>query len=115
MKTHRLSVLMLIVLSLPAGLAAQSNWTMNLGISAWPNNCDVPSGAQASGTDMSFGPFFSLSYGKWQLGATFFTGHFHIDPEDGLELDENNNPIFSDGAARGLRLRTSTPSVARAA
>lgn len=73
---------------------------LNLGFSAWPNNCDIPTGGQDSPTRPSFGPFFSLSYGKFRVGSTFFIGNFDIHPDHGIELDAANEPQFSDHEAR---------------
>ncbi len=100
MTIYRLCVVILLGLMLPAGLLAQSEWSMNLGFSAWPNNCDVPSGGQDSHLQPSFGPFFSLNKGHWQFGGTFFKGHFDIEPEHAIELDATGQPVFSDEHAR---------------
>jgi hypothetical protein len=73
---------------------------LNLGFSAWPNNCDIPSGGQDTGIEPSFGPFFSLSFGKWRVGGTFFVGNFGVAADHGIELDSNRQPQFSNEGPR---------------
>jgi hypothetical protein len=76
--------------------STQSKWQLNLGAALWPNNCDIPSGAQNSSTGVSAGPNITLSYGKFRFGGTFFVGRFDVHPQHGIELNEQNEPVFSD-------------------
>lgn len=75
-------------------LSAQSGTHINLGISSWINNCDVPAGGQDSGFQPSFGPNFTISFGKFRVGGTFYLGNFDIDPQDGLVFGSNLDPLF---------------------
>jgi hypothetical protein len=84
-------------------LIAGSAWAQNsppklgiqVGASVWFNNCDVPAGGQDTGIQPSFGPSFQLTYKKFRIGGTFYTGNFHIEPEDGLIFGSKlNPPIF---------------------
>jgi len=67
---------------------------INLGISSWFNNCDVPSAGQDSGLQPSFGPNFTLSFGNFRVGGTFYYGDFDIDPEDGVIFGSNLDPLI---------------------
>jgi len=72
---------------------------INLGVSTWFNNCDVPSGGQDSALQPSFGPNFTFSFGRFRVGGTFYYGNFDIDPEDGV-VRENNEVFYTDSEAR---------------
>ncbi len=64
---------------------------INLGISSWFNNCDVPAGGQNSGLEPAFGPNFTLNFGKFRVGGTFYFGKFDIGPEDGVQQTKDSN------------------------
>ncbi len=72
---------------------------INLGISSWFNNCDVPAAGQDSGLQPSFGPNFTLSFGRFRVGGTFYFGNFDIDPEDGVIFGSNLNPQIGGSAS----------------
>jgi len=72
---------------------------INLGISSWLNNCDVPAAGQDSGLQPSFGPNFTLSFGRFRVGGTFYFGNFDIDPEDGVIFGSNLNPQIGGSAS----------------
>lgn len=85
MKQALIFALLLSLLSSGVLLAQdQSNIGINLGISSWINNCDVPAGGQDSGLAPAFGPNFTINYGKFRVGGTFYFGKFDIGPEDGV-------------------------------
>lgn len=92
--------IVLVCSSFVAMCNAQNSWHLSVSLSAWPNNCDIPAGGRDSKTAASFGPSFMVSHGKFRLGATFYTGHFDIDPHHAIILDENGEPVFEDEEAR---------------
>ena len=69
----------------------QSNVGINLGLSSWINNCDIPAGGQNSGLAPAFGPNFTLNFGKFKVGGTFYYGKFDIGPEDGVQQTKDAN------------------------
>lgn len=100
---RRIMLFMVTILSLlSTSLSAQDagTWRLNLGLAVWPNNCDVPASGQDSGTDASFGPNFTLNRGRFRIGGTFFSGHFHINPAHAIVQNENGDLQFADPEAR---------------
>ena len=73
--------------------------SISVGFSTWLNKCDVPAAGQDTGISPSFGPFFMLGYGKIRLGGTFYLGHFHVEPEDGIERTDSLSVRFRDEEA----------------
>ncbi|MFQ5676940.1 MAG: hypothetical protein ACE5G1_13670 [bacterium] len=90
-----LTILMSLSLILGGTALAQedSSVGINLGISSWINNCDVPAAGQDSGLQPAFGPNFSISIGKFRVGGTFYLGNFDIHPEDGLVFGSALDPV----------------------
>jgi len=99
----------ILLLCLMAPLAAQdepSRFGLSIGTAAWLNRCDIPAAQQASQLEPSFGPFISLKYGKFILGATFFHGRFQFDPQDGITRLDDGRFAFSDPTSRERRFTT---------
>ncbi|MCZ6593869.1 MAG: hypothetical protein O6943_03020, partial [Bacteroidetes bacterium] len=95
-KTMKQGLILALLLGLlSSGLLAQdgSNVGINLGLSSWINNCDIPAGGQNSGLAPAFGPNFSLSFGKFRVGGTFYYGQFDIGAEDGVEQTKVNGIV----------------------
>jgi len=96
-KTMKQALIFALLLSLLSSgvLLAQdeSNVGINLGLSTWINNCDIPAGGQNSGLDPAFGPNFTMSFGKFRVGGTFYFGKFDIGPEDGVQQTIVNNIV----------------------
>lgn len=85
------------------GFAQARDVIFNVSMSAWPNNCDVPTGGQDSGTHLSIGPSISLTYGRVTLFGQYFTGNFDINPIDGLtrlSIGGADTVVYTDGEAR---------------
>ena len=93
-KTMKQPLIFALLLSLlSSALWAQdgSNVGINLGLSTWINNCDIPAGGQNSGLAPAFGPNFTLNFGKFRIGGTFYYGQFDIGAEDGVQQTKDAN------------------------
>lgn len=114
LKYYTTTIALLLLLT-PSMLMAQDDsrrFSLNFGGATWLNQCDVPAAEQDSRFEPSFGPFMSVSYGKFILGVTFFNGHFHIDAEDGISRGGREGFQFSNEVARQKRF-TTTGSTSR--
>ncbi|MGH1366706.1 MAG: hypothetical protein ACRBF0_24310 [Calditrichia bacterium] len=79
---------------------------LSIGSAVWMNRCDIPAAQQSSQLEPSFGPFVSLSYGKFIFGMTFFHGRFQFDPQDGITRLDDGRFAFSDATSRERRFTT---------
>ena len=75
---------------------------INLGISSWLNNCDVPAGGQDTDLRPSFGPNFTVNFGKFRVGGTFYWGNFDIGPQDGIRQTTAVEFINDESRTRGF-------------
>ncbi|MEL6822963.1 MAG: hypothetical protein AAFP70_14475 [Calditrichota bacterium] len=105
-----LMFIMAVILLLPLqSMSAQESGRslgLSIGTAAWLNRCDIPAAQQSSQLEPSFGPFLSLYYGKFILGATFFHGRFQFDPQDGITRLDDGRFAFSDPTSRDRRFTT---------
>lgn len=110
--TATLSAIIIFTAAIDVGWAQESpKLNLMLGLSTWFNNCDVPAGGQDAERHPSFGPHFQLTYDRFRMGGTFYSGTFDVHPHDGIihgsDLDPHvpahssvDTVVFTDDEAR---------------